>query len=103
MPTITLRTKTGAEIATVKSHLLVAHAGSVTHTLHLHKSVHGHWTVSDPRTGGAVLHVNGQYMGITTSSAGYTLKEIKALAHSQIESLIERIGSDKFNQVLATA
>jgi len=103
MPTITLRTKNGDEIATVKSHLLVVHAGSTTHTLHLHKSVHGDWRVSDPRTGGSLLHVRGQYAGFSTSSTGYTLKQIRALAHSQIEALIERVGSDKFNHVLATA
>jgi hypothetical protein len=100
MPSITLRRKDGSEIETVKSHLLVCHAGSVTHTLHLHRDSLGFWAVSDPRTGGKVLHVLGQYKGVPCSSNGLLLREVRGLAQQQIDALIERVGSDRFNAIL---
>jgi hypothetical protein len=100
MPTITLRRKDGSEIETVKSHLLVCHAGSVTHTLHLHRDSLGFWAVSDPRSGGKVLHVQGQYKGVPCSSNGMLLRDIRGLAQQQIDALIERVGSDRFNTIL---
>lgn len=100
MPTITLRRKDGSEIETVKSHLLVCHAGSVTHTLHLHRDSLGFWAVSDPRSGGKVLHVVGQFKGMPVASNGMTLREIRGLAQQQIDALIERVGSDRFNAIL---
>ena len=100
MPTITLRRKDGSEISTVKSHLLVCHAGPVTHTLHLHRDSLGFWAVSDPVSGGKVLHVQGQYKGVPCSSNGMLLRDIRGLAHAQIEALIERVGADRFNTIL---
>ena len=100
MPSITLRRKDGSEIETVRSHLLVCHAGSVTHTLHLHRDNLGFWAVSDPRTGGKVLHVVGQFKGLPVASKGMTLREIKGSAHAQVEALIERVGSTRFNTIL---
>lgn len=100
MPTITLRRKDGSEISTAKSHLLVCHAGPVTHTLHLHKDSLGFWVVSDPRSGGKVLHVQGQYKGVPCSSNGMLLRDIRGLAQAQIDALIERVGSERFNKVL---
>lgn len=100
MPTITLRRKDGSEIETVKSHLLVCHAGSVTHTLHLHRDSLGFWAVSDPRSGGKVLHVQGQYKGVPCSSHGMLLRDVRWLAQQQIDALIERVGSDRFNAIL---
>ena len=103
MPTIITRRKDGTPIATVKSHLVVVHAGTQTYTLHLHNDPVWHWRLSDPRSGGVVLHVAGQFKGIRTSSKGFTLREIRVLAHQQVEALIERIGSDRFNSTLAQA
>ena len=103
MPTITLRRKDGTEIETVKSHLVIVTAGTVTHALHLHRLTDGQWAVSDPATGGKVLYVEGRYKGVPCSSRGLTMREAKAMAFIQLEALIERIGSDKFNHVLAVA
>ena len=103
MPTITLRRKDGTEIETVKSHLVIVTAGTVTHALHLHKLTDGQWAVSDPATGGKVLYVEGRYNGVPCSSRGLTKSEAHAQAHAQVELLIARIGSDKFNRVLAVA
>ena len=100
MPTITLRRKDGSEISTVKSHLLVCHAGAVTHTLHLHRDSFGSWVVSDPRTGGKVLHVIGWYKGVPVNSKSMTLKDARRYAQIDVDSLIERVGSDRFNSIL---
>jgi hypothetical protein len=100
MPSITLRRKDGTEIETVKSHLVVCHAGSVTHTLHLHRDSLGFWVVSDPVSGGKVLHVTGQFQGLPVASKGMRLSEIRGLAFEQIESLIRRVGSARFNEIL---
>ena len=103
MPSITLRRKDGTEIETVKSHIVVVTAGTVTHALHLHRLTDGQWAVSDPASGGRLLYVMGNFKGIPCSSRGLTLKEAKACAFAQVEALIERIGSDRFNHVLAVA
>jgi hypothetical protein len=100
MPTITLRRQDGSEINTVKSHLLVCHAGTTTHTLHLHKDSVGEWAVSDPRSGGKVLRVQGFYKGCPVSTKGFTIAEARGLAQAQIDALIERVGSDRFNTIL---
>lgn len=103
MPTVTLRKKDGTAIKTVKSHLLVANVDTTTHCLHLHHDAANHWVVSDPVSGGKVLHVYGSYQGIRTASRGYSLKHIRPFAQSQLDELIERVGSDRFNQVLGRA
>jgi len=100
MPTITLRRKDGSEIKTVKSHLLVCHAGSVTHTLHLHKNDSGEWVVSDPGSGGKILHLEATHLGCPVSTYGFSYAEVKPLAFAQVEALIERVGSDRFNAIL---
>ena len=100
MPTVTLRRKDGTEIETVKSHLLVCHAGAVTHTLHLHRDSLGFWAVSDPRSGGKVLHVVGHFKGMPVASNGMTLREIRGLAQRQIDALIYRVGAERFNTIL---
>jgi hypothetical protein len=101
MPTITLRRRDGSEIETVKSHLVVVTAGTVTHTLHLHRLTDGQWCISDPASGGRLLYVEGCYKGVPCSSRGLTLREAKAMAFAQVEAWIEHIGSDRFNNVLA--
>jgi len=100
MPTITLRRQDGSEINTVKSHLLVCHAGTVTHTLHLHRDSVGEWAVSDPRSGGKVLRVQGFYKGCPVSTKTLTIAQARGLAQDQINTLIERVGSDRFNAIL---
>jgi hypothetical protein len=103
MPSITMRRKDGSIIGEVKSHIVVVTAGSTTHCLHLHKSPQDHWVVSDPRTGGMVLVVRGMYKGCPVSTKGFSLKEVRGMAHAQVEGLIEAVGSDRFNAVLEGA
>lgn len=103
MPTISMRRQDGTIIGQVKSHIVVVTAGAVTHCLHLHKSPQDHWVVSDPRTGGVVLVVQGMYKGCPVNTKGFALKEVRGMAHAQVELLIESIGSDRFNAVINAA
>lgn len=76
--------------------------GGVEHVLALHKDTHACWRVSCPKCGALVLRVAGSYKGIRVSSAGYTQREILALAEQQVGALAERIGHERFNAVLAS-
>jgi hypothetical protein len=100
-PTFTLRTRTGDAIETPYTPLLVI-AGSTAHKLALHRDSLGDWVVSDPRSGAAVIRrMTGWYKGCPVSLKAYTLKQAQAIALHEVEALIEKIGSDKFNRVLA--
>jgi len=82
---------------------LIVIAGSETHKLALHKDADGVWCVADPKSGALVVKsVCGQYKGIRISSRGLTLKEVRQLAIADVELIISRIGSTRFNDVLAT-
>jgi hypothetical protein len=101
-PTFTLRTKNGGEIANVGYSPLMVVAGNQAHRLALHRHpTLQHWTVSDPKSGFKICTVEGQYLGIRVSSVGLTLRDIRQLALAAVETLIARVGSDKFNATLA--
>jgi hypothetical protein len=70
------------------------------HDLALHKSG-AQWQVSDPLSGGRVCDVTGLYRGIRVSSRGIGTREAKTLAIAQVQAKAERIGSDRFNAVMA--
>lgn len=98
--TFTLRRKDGSSELVDYTPLLII-AGSVPRKLALHKDSLGHWVVSDPVSGGCVVrHVTGQYRGVTVSSRGVTLREVRQLALTDVEGLIARVGAEKFNSVL---
>jgi hypothetical protein len=90
----------GSMIETKYSPIVVI-AGTETHKLALHQLPSGHWVVSDPKSGAKIVSVHGQYKGIRTSSRGLTKRELRVYALASVEALIEQIGSDKFNAVLA--
>lgn len=100
--TFNLARRDGA-VQSVSYTPLIVTAGSTTHKLALHKDpVNGAWVVSDPLSGAAVIRqVSGSYKGVRVSSRGYTQKEIRMLAIADVEALIARVGSDRFNAVLS--
>jgi len=101
MPTFKLRTRNGDEIETKYTPLMVI-AGDQVHKLALHKDSVGDWVISDPKSGAAVVRrMTGWYKGCPVSLKGYTLKQAKAIALGEVEALIQRIGSEKFNAVLS--
>lgn len=100
MPTFNMAVRGGETIKTKYTPLIVI-AGSETHKLALHQIPSGHWVVSDPKSGAKIVSVHGQYKGIRTSSRGLTKRELRDCAVASVEGLINSIGSDKFNAVLA--
>ena len=99
--TFTLRRR-GGGTEEVSYHSLMVIAGSEAHKLALHKDQTGDWVVSDPRSGAAVIRkVPGWYKGCPVSLRQATLKEARQLALAEVEALINRIGSERFNSVLA--
>ena len=90
--------------APIQSHLLVCHAGTETYTLHLHRDGgdrREEWVVSDPVSGMKVCFVHDWYKGLKLSSRSLNKPRAFPLAVAQVEALIERVGSEKFNNVLA--
>lgn len=99
--TFTLRRRGGATEEVEFTPLMVI-SGSVAHRLALHKLPTGNWAVSDPKSGAAVIsNIQGWFKGCPVSTRGFTLREARKLAQEQVDNLIERIGTEKFNTVLA--
>lgn len=74
-------------------------AGSNTHRLALHK-VGDEWQVSHPEIGAKVLILEMTYRGIPMTTRDLTIAQARNLAVQQIDLLIERVGSAKFNAVI---
>lgn len=107
MPKFTARYASGKTEEVSYTPLMVI-AGSEVHKLALHKDQFGHWVVSHPGLGFRVCTVCGPYKGIRVSSkgirvsrTGITKKEILMQAQSDVDSLIIRVGSEKFNDTIA--
>lgn len=101
MPTFTLRRKDGTTERTNYTPLMVI-AGTQAHKLALHKTSLGNWVVSDPKSGAAIVrNISGWYKGAPVSTRNFTLREVRALALSEVDTLISRIGADRFNATLA--
>lgn len=101
-PTFTMPLTTGREVEIPYRPLRVK-VGTVDHVLALHRAHDSQdWVVSDPISGGRVLMVYDRYMGVRCS--GYLLKEADAArkAEDQVLELVDRVGVDNFNEVLAT-
>jgi hypothetical protein len=81
---------------------LIVLAGTQVHKLALHK-LDGEWIVAHPASGARVRDVLATYKGVPVSSGGQTLKWARAAALAQVEAMIERMGSDRFNSVLQAA
>ena len=101
MPTFTMRHKDGTTEETKYTELMVI-AGAQVHKLALHKTALGNWVVSDPKSGAAIVrNLSGWFKGCPISTRGFTLREVRALAQGEVDNLIARIGSDRFNAALA--
>jgi hypothetical protein len=96
-PTFTMRDRQGKPMGDpIKYTPVIVIAGTQVHKLALHKQ-HGAWMVSHPASGARVCDLQATYKGVPVSSAGQPLAWARKVAMAQIESIIERIGSDRFN------
>ena len=104
LPRFHIRDRHGAPTGEVTPYYpLLVTAGTATHKLALHRDAFDAWIVSDPVSGSQLLNVPGCYRGVRISSVGYSVNRIRPGAQVEVDQLIQRIGSDQFNQVLAQA
>lgn len=99
-PTFQMALRDGKFLETEYNPLIFT-AGTETYKLALTKNITGVWIVSDPKSGAKILTVNGNYKGVPCSSRGFPLKLARMCAVGDLEGLVNRIGSDKFNAVMA--
>jgi hypothetical protein len=66
----------------------------------LHKSGR-HWIVSDPNSGAKVCTVTASYKGMPVASGDLSLKNARLAALIDIDHLVDRVGFDRFTEVLA--
>ena len=87
---------------------LIVIAGNVTHKLALHRECNclpermKGWSVSHPAIGARVIEVRAWFKGCPVTSAHLTAKTARQEAVNQIDALLERIGTDKFNEIIAS-
>ena len=100
-PTFTLLRRDGTAEVVAFTPLMVI-AGTQVHRLALHRDALGDWVVSHPDSGAAVIRrLSGWFKGCPVSTAPYTLAEARKRAQEQVDDLIQRVGSERFNAVLA--
>jgi len=96
-PTFTMRDRQGKPFGDpIKYTPLIVIAGTQAHRFALHRQ-HNEWMVSHPASGARVCDVRATYKGVPVSSAGQPLAWARKAAMAQIESMLERMGSDRFN------
>ena len=74
--------------------------GTQTHKLALVKRF-GQWQVCDIGSGALVLRITARYKGMPVSSAGLTLAQARASALDNLDTLVDRVGLEKFESVLS--
>lgn len=100
-PTFQLRRRDGVAEEMPYTPLIVT-SGTVTHKLALHRDPIGNWVVSHPESGAAIIRqIVGWYKGCPVSTKAFSLQEARQLAMADVEELIQRIGVERFNTVLA--
>ena len=74
--------------------------GTQTHRLALVKR-HGTWQVCHPGSGALVLRVKSNWKGIPVESLGLTIAQARECALVGLDSLVDRVGLEKFESVLS--
>lgn len=71
--------------------------------LALHRALDGskEWDVSEPLSGARVTRVEGWYKGVPCKTKNFSVQEALAGANDTLKALIERVGSQKFLEVVA--
>ena len=74
--------------------------GTLTHKLALLKRA-GTWQVCDIGSGALVLRVKSDWKGIPVESLGLTIAQARACALVGLDTLVDRVGLEKFERVLS--
>jgi hypothetical protein len=107
-PVFTARDKQFNDIGQVEFIPLIYTAGTVTHRLALHRETGSlpdsmkEWRISHPTIGASVCRVLGSHKGMPCSSRGMGLRDARMHAVACLDAMLERIGSDRFNDTIAT-
>jgi hypothetical protein len=91
----------------VQYHPIIFMRGSRSWRLALHRDPvlagKGEWTISDPVGGYRVCRVTASYKGVPVSSRDLTVTQARAAALVDLDLTVDRIGLDRFAQVLDAA
>lgn len=68
----------------------------------LHK-VDRDWVVSEPVSGCRIVRVSAHFKGVPVVSDCLTLKQARVTALMDLDALVDRVGFDKFDSVVADA
>lgn len=98
-PKFTMRLRDGTEKPVSYDALIYTRMTGI-YKFALHK-VAGLWIVSDIKSGAKVCNVNALYKGMPVSSRGLTLREARMFALHTLDTLVDRIGFDKFDSVIS--
>lgn len=108
-PTFTPRSHKGELLDPIEYTPLIYIVGTETHRLALHREInrlpdpHKEWVVSDPQLGMLITKVRMRSQGVPVSSRGCSIKDARNGAMSTLDTMVECIGSDKFNNRLLSA
>lgn len=86
---------------------IIFHAGTQTHMLALHRAPHGivplrqrEWQISHPEIGAKIATIQGVYKGVPCKSNYLSQDQALQAAIHTLNSLCEKIGSERFNEVI---
>lgn len=98
-PKFTMRLRDGTEKSVAYTPLIYSRMTGV-YKFALHK-VAELWIVSHIESGAKVCNVNALYKGMPVSSIGLSLREARMFALHTLDSLVDRIGFEKFDSVIS--
>lgn len=110
-PTFSMRVRGSDKTVGVKYDRLAYMRGDRTYLFALHREFADvnapraarEWIVSDPVSGYRLLRVNAHYKGMPISSRSLTLAEARQCALADIDALVDRVGLEKFEEVIDRA
>lgn len=97
-PVFLMRCRDAAPIATPYDALIYSRQSSVWRFA-LHK-VGRAWVISDPVSGGRICEVSAFYKGCPVASGDLSLKNARLAALVDLDSLVDRVGFERFSHVL---
>ena len=98
MPSFNLAVRGGESIPTKYSPLIYSRMSSV-YKFALHK-VGRNWVVSHIESGAKICTVKSHYKGMLVSSGDLPLKHARLCAIADIDSIVDRVGFEKFDATI---
>jgi len=103
-PTFNMAVRKGDTLATSYTPIIYTRGHEAWRlALHREKGKGSEWIVSDPVSGYRVCRIDATYKGLPVSSRTLTQKQAQALALVDLDLLVDRIGLERFSEVLNKA